>query len=70
MKVRHGEAMIALDVKTLPAIGNRPGQDGLPRTIVVTRIALRRLSAVLRGISVTHAQPPLPGTGERHFQSE
>src|SRR5712691_7905457 len=42
-EVRHGDAVIALDVKALAAVGDRADQDRLPGAIVVARIGLRRL---------------------------
>src|SRR5580700_9413954 len=43
--MRNGDAMIALDVKTLATVSNGTDKNGLPRTIVIARVGLRRFGA-------------------------
>ena len=47
VQVRHRDAVVALDVEALAAVGDRAHQDRLPRPVVVARVALRRLPAVV-----------------------
>ena len=39
----RSHAMVALNVKTLAAVGHRADENGLPWPIIIPRIALRRL---------------------------
>src|SRR5579885_2960879 len=45
IQTRQGDAMIALDVKALAAVGHGSHQDGLPGAIVIAWIALGSLAA-------------------------
>src|SRR5262245_17744922 len=39
-KIGHGLPMVAANIKTLPAVGDGPDQNGLPGTVVILRVRL------------------------------
>src|SRR6185295_11416855 len=44
-KVRDRDAVVAADVEALAAVGDGAGEDRLPRSVVIARVALRGLGA-------------------------
>src|SRR5947207_2372441 len=44
-QVRERDAVVTADVEALAAVGDGAGEDRLPRTVVVARVALRRFAA-------------------------